>query len=175
MEFDAVTTKQLAELANSEDTLRKHFAGVYAADTLPKNPGRSTARGYIVNTDPHSKPGRHWIALWTEGDICQVMDSYGLPLAAHQVPQLQTWLRTHWPLLESNTSSLQAINSATCGHYALRFLIDRSRGKTMRQFLELFDPYDYVYNDALIARWMKHKILHYVHPVQAGEELIYLK
>ena len=39
MEFDAVTTKQLVELANSEDTLRRHFAGVYAADTLPKTPG----------------------------------------------------------------------------------------------------------------------------------------
>ena len=45
----------------------------------------------------------------------------------------------------------------------------------MRQFLELFDPYDYVYNDTLIASWMKDKMLHYVDPVKVCEELIYLK
>ena len=175
MEFDAVTTQQLTELAKSEETLGPLLAGVFAADTLPETPWRSTARGYIVNTDPHTKPGRHWVALWTDKGACQLMDSYGLPLAAHDTPHIQTWLRKHWTIVEANTQSLQALNSATCGHYALRFLVDRSQGKTMRQFLELFDNYDYVYNDTLIASWMKHKMLTYVAPTQVGEELVYLK
>ena len=172
MEFDAVTTQQLADLAQSEDSLRPLFAGVFAADTLPKTPVHTKPRGYIVNTDPHTQPGRHWIALWTDRDVCQVMDSYGLPLAAHNTPHLQTWLRRHWPVVETNTQSLQAVNSATCGHYALRFLVDRSQGKTMRDFLNHFDPYDYVRNDAYIARWMKCKMLHYVAPTRVGEELV---
>ena len=175
MEFDAVTTQQLADLAQSEDSLRPLFAGVFAADTLPKTPVHTKPRGYIVNTDPRTRPGRHWIALWTEDNgVCQVMDSYGLPLAMHQTPHLQAWLRKHWSVVEANTQSLQALNSATCGHYALRFLVDRSRGKTMRQFLEQFDPYDYVYNDTIIASWMKYKMLKYVAPVRIGEELVYL-
>ena len=163
MEFDAVTTQQLNDLAQSEDTLRPLFAGVFAADTLLKQSVHTKPRGYIVNTDPHTRPGRHWIVLWTDEDgVCQVMDSYGLPLAAHDTPHLQTWLRKHWTIVEANTQSLQAVNSAKCGHYALRFLVDRSQGKTMSQFLERFDPYDYVYNDALIASWMKHKMLKFL-------------
>ena len=65
MEFEAVTTQQLADLALSEDTLRPHFAGVFAANELPTTPNYLRAQGYIVNTDPGNKPGRHWIAIWT--------------------------------------------------------------------------------------------------------------
>ena len=60
--------------------------------------------------------------------------------------------------MECSTQSLQAINSATCGHYALRFFVERSQGRTMRQFLDQFRTYDYVYNDARIAHWMKGKM-----------------
>ena len=179
MEFEAVTTQQLADLALSEDTLRPHFAGVFAANELPTTPNHLRAQGYIVNTDPGNKPGRHWIAIWTENDFCQIMDSFGLPLAAHNTPHLQSWIRTHWKVVEANTHSLQAVNSATCGHYALRFLVDRSQGKTFRDFLERFDPYDYVYNDALIASWMKYKMLRYQPPqwIHKGSdgELVYRK
>ena len=35
---------------------------------------------YIANTNLHDGPGRQWIALWTEGNVCQVMDSYGVSL-----------------------------------------------------------------------------------------------
>ena len=158
MEFDAVTTAQLETLARQKKTLEPYFVGVFAADTLPKTPRYLKPQAYIVNTDPHHRPGRQWIALWTKEGVCQVMDSFGLPLATHGTPHLQTWLRRHWSVVECNTQSLQAINSATCGHYALRFLVERSQGRTMRQFLDQFRTYDYVYNDARIAHWMKGKM-----------------
>ena len=174
MEFDAVSTDQLKELALFEKSLgHGKFAGVFASDTLPKSPSGNGSRGYIVNTDPHHRPGRHWIALWTEDETCQVMDSYGLPLASHRTPHLQVWLRKHYKITEANTQSLQAYNSSTCGHYALKFLIDRSQGKTFSDFLDQFSPFDYVYNDAMIARWMTHKMLKYRPPIHYKEEFIY--
>ena len=162
MEFQALSDRELEDLVRHDPQLSESFAGVYAADTLPKTPPRSSPQAYIVNTDPHHRPGRHWIALWTDGDVCQIMDSYGLPLASHGTPHLQTWLRRHWPITEANTQSLQALNSATCGHYALRFLIERCRGRTFRHFLELFRPHDYVYNDTVIARWMKRYMIQHM-------------
>ena len=163
MELDAYTTDQLETLERQEKTLEPYFVGVFAADTLPKGPRYLQPQAYIVNTDPHHRPGRHLIALRTEERVFQVMDSYRLPLAAHGTPHLQTWLRRRWSVLECNTQSLQAINSATCGHYALRFLVERSQGRTMRQFLGPFRSYDYVYNDARIAYLMKGKMLDMVH------------
>ena len=27
---------------------------------------------YIVNTDPRDQPGKHWIALWTHDNVCEL-------------------------------------------------------------------------------------------------------
>ena len=40
--------------------------------TLPQDGGPTA---YIVNTDPHDEPKMHWIAVWTHGDVCEIMDS----------------------------------------------------------------------------------------------------
>ena len=39
----------------------------------------------IVNTDKKGRPGKHWIVLWTRDQVCEVMDSYGLPLTIYGV------------------------------------------------------------------------------------------
>jgi len=50
------------------------FRGVFSCDTLPK----SNVRGLIVcNTDPHDKPGEHWIAMYIDGDRGEYFDSFG--------------------------------------------------------------------------------------------------
>lgn len=71
----------------------------YPVALLKKEP-----RGCIVNTDPEHRPGKHWIALWTEcGNVCEVMDSYGLPLDTYKTSKsLQHWIKTHWKYLISN-------------------------------------------------------------------------
>ena len=33
--------------------------------------------GLIVNTDPHDKPGQHWIALYKKGKMLNFFDSFG--------------------------------------------------------------------------------------------------
>ena len=52
MDFYAVSTKELEMLANQEKALKPHFAGVFAADTLPKQPIKARPQAYIGNTDP---------------------------------------------------------------------------------------------------------------------------
>ena len=159
MDFYTTSTWELETLANQEPTLNLIFGGVRAADQLPDHPVPSAPRGYIVNTDSHDQPGQHWIALWTQNDGCQIMDSYALPLETYQSKHLIQWINKHWSVMERNNQSLQAINSATCGHYALKFLVERSQGRSFRQFLDQFKLHDYVYNDTLVARWLQKKML----------------
>ena len=53
----------------------KLFGGVFAKDRLPLVVEKKPTF-YIVNTDPISKPGRHWIAIYV-GDEVEFFDSLG--------------------------------------------------------------------------------------------------
>ncbi|KAL9982830.1 hypothetical protein ACROYT_G004939 [Oculina patagonica] len=100
--------------------------------------------------------GRHWIALWTNGNVCEVLDSYALPLEVYQTAQpLQDWLDDHWKYVERNGQSLQSLYSQSCGDYALMYLIDRAEGRSMSQFEARFKKHDYVYNDHKVGQMLK--------------------
>ena len=55
------------------------FYGVFPADDLPKPASKITKSAYFVNTDPKGEPGQHWLAIWTENNVCEVFDSYVYP------------------------------------------------------------------------------------------------
>ena len=67
---------QLDHLAKVDAILKPYFYRTVVCDRLPRRPIKKEPLGYIVNTDPHDRPGRHWVALWTRsGQVCEVMDS----------------------------------------------------------------------------------------------------
>ena len=105
-------------LARDDPVLKRYFYGTFAANKLPRHPIKRVSTGYIVNTDPAGEPGEHWLAIWTKGNVCEVMDSYGLPLSTYTDPDLQRWFK-QWKHVVQNQDTLQALDSQTCGHYAL--------------------------------------------------------
>jgi len=106
-----------------------------ACDRLPKKPAKKQPQAYIVNTDPHDRPGLHWLALWTHQNGCEVLDSYALPLETYeQAAPLRAWIVQHWKYVVTNGKSLQAINSKSCGDYALLCLKVKARGRTSEEF-----------------------------------------
>ena len=80
MEHVALNDVQLDYLARDDPQLKPVFYGTVACDRLLKSPRKNTPQGYIVNTDPHDQPGQHWLAVWTDHNVCEVLDSYALPL-----------------------------------------------------------------------------------------------
>ena len=156
MEKVSLNNVQLDHLARSQPSLKPHFYGTVPCDRLPESPDQEGPVGYIVNTDPEGYPGRHWIALWTYDNVCEIMDSYALPLESYltTIP-LQAWLDKHWKYLVRNGQSLQSLYSQSCGDYALFYLIDRSLGRSMTQFLNRFDKRDYVHNDHKVGQMLK--------------------
>ena len=88
MEKVALNNIQLDHLAKAVALLKPYFYGTVACDRLPSRPIKKEACWYIVNTDPHNRPGRHWLALWTHsGNVCEVMDSYALPLESYETTE----------------------------------------------------------------------------------------
>ena len=95
MEFVALSNTVLNILAREDPLLRISFRGVFPADKLPSVPkGRRFTDAYIVNTDPAGEPGEHWLAIWTRLGVCEVFDSYGLPLSTYKNPKLQALFGT---------------------------------------------------------------------------------
>jgi len=91
MEHVALNNKQLDYLARDDPPLKPYFYGTVACDRLPKTPRKNTPQGYIVNTDPHDQPGQHWLAVWTDQNVCEVLDSYvavGTVRASHPVARV---------------------------------------------------------------------------------------
>ena len=154
----ALSTSQLNQLMQADPALRPRFYGTLACDELPKRPKKRTPQAYIVNTDRQGEPGQHWLALWTEGTVCELMDSFALPLEHYQATPLERWIRTHWTHLVTNGQSLQAIPSQSCGHYCLLYLRDKARGRSLQDFLNLFSPHDYVANDHRVGQMLKRII-----------------
>ena len=159
MEKVVLNDLQLEYLARGNPYLEKHFVGVFPCDKLPDKPDKSEPRAYIVNTDPEEMPGRHWIALWTENNKCEVMDSYALPLDTYRTTgPLQAWLDKHWKYVVHNGRTLQSLFSQSCGDYALLYLIAKARNHSMQQFVQSFDKHDYVANDHKVGTLLKRVI-----------------
>ena len=126
----------------------------------PRPPRKTTPQGYIVNTDPHDQPGQHWLAVWTDQNVCEVLDSYALPLETYeQATPLREWIVKHWKYVVTNGKSLQAISSKSCGDYALLYLKAKARGRTLQEVLNDFSDVDYVSNDHQAGQRLQHLIV----------------
>ena len=117
-------------------TSRK-FCGVFAEDTLPRKI-HSYPCGYIVNTDPISKPGKHWVAFYFQSSHeGEFFDSYGRAPVNYS-RQFVNFLNRNSSAWNSNHKELQSLFSTVCGEYCIFYLMHRSRGVSMNTIVNLF-------------------------------------
>ena len=94
--------------------------------------------------------------------MCEVFDSYGLPLSTYKNPQLQAWF-TQWKEVITSDMTLQAMVSHTCGHYALMFLKAKARGSSFQELLAQWNSSNLVLNDQRFAQSLKQIIKEVLH------------
>jgi len=156
MELVPLSTSVLEILTHEDDALRPYFQGVYAADRLPR---KVSEGGYIVNTDPHDKPGQHWLALWVDAPShCEVFDSYGLPLLFYKEPSLHQWWNQFANITRSG-QAIQSLESQACGHYCIQYLKAKAKGIPLTDFLKQWDETDLVLNDVHVGEMIKDSVL----------------
>ena len=98
-----------------------HFDGVFPCDRLPEH--RPGYRMCVINSDPHHKPGRHWLAYFQTPRICEFFDSMGRPMSTY--PLICDWLRKALKQpVYANAYRLQGPNGL-CGAYCYYYLTSR--------------------------------------------------
>ena len=95
--------------------LGNKFVGVFPLDKIPK---KLRCGGYIVNTDPSTQPGEHWIAFNVRQNSISVFDPFGEIYPAALVTQLKS---TH-KKINFNRFQCQNILTTNCGHLCLLWL-----------------------------------------------------
>lgn len=120
---------------------------VYAANRLPRT--LSTPCAIVINTDPDTKPGSHWIAIFIDKfKNGEFFDSYGFP---PQVEFHKQFLNSACRKWTHNPMSLQSYNTTVCGQYCLVFLYFKARGKSLSDFLKKFSS-DSHRNDKIVTQ-----------------------
>jgi hypothetical protein len=130
-------TSQIRSALASDPVASQYFAGVFPSDMLPdKIPFPCSA---IANTDPASKPGRHWVAFHfdSEGNG-EYFDSYGKPPCNTALFNFLVDKNVKCETPDVNPVRLQGFDSDVCGQYCIAFLTKRARGKSMQNIVESF-------------------------------------
>lgn len=122
------------EIYESLQYLPLSTTGVYPADQIPRV--WSLPAGLVVNTDNHTGPGEHWVAMYVDDKGRGLyFDSYGLPPI---IPQHLARLRRNCKFYRYSLKQLQSDTSSVCGQFCVVFLHLMSSGFSMPQFNRLF-------------------------------------
>jgi hypothetical protein len=141
-------TLQVENLLRADCKLSTIFDGVYASDLLPMFCGGGDT-GLVMNMDPSTQDGSHWVSIYIQNGKGEYFDSYGMaPPLEDFVDFLQRNSRT-WSY---NKQELQSLDSMVCGHYCIWFLSERARGKSMQNIVQQFSETDTNWNDKLVKR-----------------------
>jgi len=116
------------------------FDGVFSADNLPEKPCL-----LVINTDPASQPGRHWVCISVKDGYGEYFDSFGQPPTAN----FERYLNRHCSYWTFNERQLQSVISRFCGHYCIYYCLLRSRGVDMPKIVSSFTS-DTGFNDVIV-------------------------
>ena len=86
-----------------------------------------------------------------------MFDSYGFPLSSYKNPTLQAWFK-QWKEVITSDQTLQAMDSYTCGHYALLFLKAKARNVSFKDFLAQWHSHSLVFNDRRVGEKIQRLI-----------------
>ena len=122
---------------------KKGFIGCVAADEFSEliQPSLQFDKfGFIFNRDKASQPGSHWLACYVDTiDDCSVeyYDSFAEEPSELFMKEIKKIIDAHklkyYLKFKVNRIKEQAENSSLCGFHAVRFLIDRFKGKPFKE------------------------------------------
>lgn len=126
-----MNTLQLQRYMINDPFIRERFGGVVAIDQLPLYVEKPSV--FIVNTDPISLPGKHWVVLYIDR-VSEHFDSSGL----QPRPRFKNYLITTSDSYLFNSMRVQNVASKSCGLFCLFYCYFRCRDYTFKQIMEMF-------------------------------------
>ena len=115
--------ENLVEIILKQDPYTsKIFLDAFARDELPKAPPYPSC--FIINTDPRSLPGEHWLALfYNKNGYASFFDSYA---NSPDYFNLEQYIYNTSTGFDYNKKRIQG-DSEYCGFYCILFLLYKSR------------------------------------------------
>ena len=134
-------TLEIESVLASDQFTAPSFNGVFACDRLPQKIRFPCS--LVANTDPHGRPGRHWIAIhYEKNGNAECFDSYGLP----PMGRIKEFFESHGRNHKYNQVTLQGPRSKVCGHYCIAYLTRRCQGESFKDIVDSYTgkrPGDY--------------------------------
>lgn len=134
----------------------KHiFTGVFACDTLPKMISKKPAL-LICNTDPISKPGEHWVAIYiSSNNNAEYFDSFGLPPTNKYIKK---FLERNCKKYIYNKQMIQSLFSSYCGHFCIMYGFYKGVSRSLNLFLKVFDSKNSKNNNKIVFDFFNKRI-----------------
>ena len=150
-----MNTLQIECLLKKDLRTKNIFKKVCALDQL-ENPTFPCA--YVINSDPSSEPGEHWVAVYFDKrGRGEYFDSYGSsPTLIGFKSYMDAYSLSGWIY---NRKTLQAYFSSFCGHYCVYFVLFRYRGVPLHAIVSDFTS-NLTENDRSISRFI-HNVSQY--------------
>ena len=146
-----LTTNQLLFFIKHNCRTKCRFVGVFSINNLPKYLTKNSC--LIFNSDPTSKPGSHWLALFMNSNKeMEFFDSYGLNASFYKLTKKN--LPSHYSL-KCNITQLQDLYSTKCGYFCLYYIYYKVRQYKLENIFENLFKNNLQQNDALITRLVK--------------------
>ena len=141
-EETGLNTVQLRHAMTENGMTKRHFNGVFPVDYLKfiKNPPTMV----VVNTDPSSQPGKHWLLFFrTDSGVMEMFDSLGKDLKTYS-HQIQDFAQRFDDTVKFVSRRIQPKNSALCGHYCLYYAYMRCAGSSMNDIIAEMPTADWI-------------------------------
>jgi len=101
---------QLLEMINKIPQIQ-NFLGIFPINQIPKPSAKNYS--FIANTDPSHLPGRHWISVYSNGQV------FYFDSLAQSVPKQ---IATNFKIRHKLTKPVQSNISVNCAYYVTIFL-----------------------------------------------------
>lgn len=129
-------TQEINTLLNSDEYSQPIFGGTLARDHFQSQYAWSPSRLFVINTDPSSMPGEHWLAVFRGDEDTFLFDSYGLNAKLFYPEIVSTLVESDNMHPITSGVTLQSLLSDVCGDYCVLFGLALSRGVSFQGFLD---------------------------------------
>ena len=159
MQARPLRTEDLTQALLMDVHTRQQFGDVCSLTELPE---KVIGQIYVVNTDPHWLPGKHWLTFYfPETGPPEFFDSTGHTPGYYHKEFENFLLRNSNHTYSYNNTQIQGYGSNTCGYFCLFYSFHRARGIPIASIINMFTNELWV-NDIWVYEFVKENYTYFM-------------
>lgn len=157
-----MNAREITYIASTHLHTRPFFGGVYSSDTIPSF-HKSFPIFYIVNTDVHTGPGKHWVMIFVQAINTNIewFDPLGKFPSEYNDYLHKFVSKNNNAEFIMNSFAVQSELSDKCGQFCLTMSDLRVQGISYEHSLSLFHRINIVRNDDIVSLYVNEHMKKY--------------